>query len=219
LETNNIITYLDFVLSERVQVDLFPYGPPEDKYGATFGQLTLIPRREPPAGPSPLSPAAEKAVGEVQEHFKQRYGQEGLVFMAISGIDMTPDVWFSGPHVGSYYNCLFKRAILTADVPIVVFLDDTKIPSQFKVGKCFPVCSGAVVWPDLCRRTPLAMAVATSNQGSADELAKLFTMLGFPNLERGFDEGRSAYTVIGSNDQFRSLWGSETARSSGIATG
>lgn len=207
LETNNIITYLDFVLSERVPIDLYPYGPPEAKYGATFGPLTAIPRREPPVvGPCPLSKQAENAVETISAHFKDRYHEKGLVFMAISGVDLAPDEWFRGPHVGSYYNCLFKRAILTADVPIVMFLDETKLPSPFQIGQCFPVCTDPIFWPDICQRTPLALAVAARESDRMDELEELFLTLGLSHLERGFDTERKVHTLIGSNEGFQSLW-------------
>ncbi|MBM3299217.1 MAG: DUF4062 domain-containing protein [Deltaproteobacteria bacterium] len=204
IQTNNVLTYLDFVLSERVQIELYPYGPPEAKYGATFGPLTVVPRREPPIHPHPLSKKARKAMEEVRDRLAQRYQEHGIIFMAASGVDLAKDSEFPGPHVGSFYNKLFKRAILESGCPTVIFLDETKIPQEFPIGECFSVCDQEFPWVSVCQARPLAIAVATNSEETARKLRRLLEEHNLCNIEDKYE--KTACTLIASNQSFQSLW-------------
>ncbi|TEU18886.1 MAG: DUF4062 domain-containing protein [Anaerolineales bacterium] len=94
IQTNNILTHLDFVLSEYIRIEMYPYGPPEAKYGATFGPLTTIPRREPPTRPRLLSKKAREVVGEIRARLTKRYKDHGVILMTASGIELSEESGF-----------------------------------------------------------------------------------------------------------------------------
>jgi len=204
IQTNNILTYLDFVLSERIQVELYPYGPPEKKYGATFGPLTAVPEREYPTHPRLLSKAAREAIEEICDWLIKHYKDRGIILMAASGVDLSKESEFPGLHVGSYYNKLFKRAILAAACPTIIFLDETKMPQEFKIGKCFSVCDEEMTWSSVCQTNPLAIAVATSTKEKAKELERLSSELTLCHVEAKYED--TCCTLIASNEHFQNLW-------------
>jgi len=204
IQTNNVLTYLDFLLSERIQIELYPYGPPEAKYGATFGPLTAVPRREPPSRPRQLSEMGRRGVEGIRDRLIEGYQHCGLILMAASGLELSRESEFPGPHVGSYYNKLFKRAILASACPTVMFLDETKVPWEFKIGNCFPVCDKDMSWSSVCQTNPLAIAVAASTEEKVKELERLLGELTLCNLEIEYHDG-TAYTVIASNDHFQDV--------------
>ena len=127
LHTNNILTYIDFTLSEAIRIELFPYGSPEKKYGATFGRLTSLPKLQPPKSPRKLTRTASEIVTEMTEWITSRYKNNGVILMTASGLEVSSESPFYGPHVGSYYNMLFKKALLSAACPTVMFLDDKEV--------------------------------------------------------------------------------------------
>ena len=213
IQTNNILTYLDFVLSEYIRIEMYPYGPPEAKYGATFGPLTTIPRREPPTRPRLLSKLlsneAQKVLEEIRARLTERYQDHGVILMTASGIEVSEESEFPGPHVGSYYNKLFKRALLESACPTVIFLDETKMKvppeKEFEIGKCFSVCDEEMSWPKVCQTNPLAIAIAASTEERARELEQLLNEMNLCNIEaKHYDE--MAYTLIASNEHFQNLW-------------
>lgn len=205
IQTNNILTYLDFVLSEHIRIELYPYGPPEAKYGATFGPLTTIPRLQPPTSPRPLANKARKVVGEMRKGLIDRYQDRGIILMTASGIELSEESEFPGPHVGSYYNKLFKRALLESACPTVMFLDENKVPKPFDVGDCFPVCDEKMSWSKVCQTNPLAIAIAASTEERFNDLGQLLKEMNLCNIE-GKHYGEMAYTLIASNEHFQSLW-------------
>lgn len=210
IQTNNILTYLDFVLSEHIRIEMYPYGPPEAKYGATFGRLTTIPRREPPIRPrllsNLLSNKDRKVLEEIRARLTKRYQRHGIILMTASGIELSEESGFPGPHVGSYYNKLFKRALLESACPTVIFLDETKVPpeKEFEIGKCFSVCDEEMSWSKICQTNPLAIAIAASTKERAEELEQLLNEMNLCNTEANYEE--MAYTLIASNEHFQKLW-------------
>ena len=71
-----------------------------------------------------------------------------LFLATASGVELDPKSPFQGPHVGSYHNRLFKRAILSNSQyhPVILFLDEDKVPSAFIPGKCYSVCDPDFSW-------------------------------------------------------------------------
>lgn len=63
--TNNILTYLELVLTKNVDISLKPYGPPEKRYGATFGDLTKLPAHTAP-GPILLNANTKKNIKQLK---------------------------------------------------------------------------------------------------------------------------------------------------------
>lgn len=205
IQTNNILVYLDLLLSAHLRLELYPYGPPEGKYGATMGPLTCIPVREPPTIPVSLSQAARPTVNAISHEIKRRYQRNGLLFCSISGLQLTPNSEFRGPHVSSYYGMLFKRAILEARCPSVIFLDEAKVEKEFVKGKCFGICGPDYMWEEVCERVPLAIAVAAGceekGRNILDQLQKNGT---FTYEQQKGDDG--TFTLIASNKKFADLW-------------
>jgi hypothetical protein len=132
--------------------------------------------------------------------------------MTASGMDVNKDSPFYGPHVGSYYNMLFKRALLGAKCPTVLFLDDEKLlENPFKEDFCYPVCDGQgpLSWAELCHQSPLAIALGCATEDSRRKSAELLTSMGLTEIkknEKPSDDG--AWPIIASNKAFFELWGS-----------
>ena len=206
IQTNNILTFLDFILFERVRVELFPYGPPEPKYGATFGPLTKAPVWEPPRDLRRLKSSATKFVDEIREYIKQRYENSGILLTATSGVEISPKSKFPGPHTGSYYNKLFKRAILTSNCPSVMFLDESKISREFEIGLCYSIFDKDVTWQKFCEKAPLAFAVAAKSEEKINEIEELLKPLGFTNIEKAPNSDKTIWNIIASNQLFQSCF-------------
>lgn len=203
IETNNIVSYLEFALFHQVKVALYPDGPPELKYGATFGDMPArLKPLPPPERPRRLTPSAETVVRDVAKHFGENYAERGIIFMASSGIELAPDAAFPGPHVGSYYNQLFKRAILESGCPTVILVDETKLPRPFLVKSCFPVCDEALTWEEVCDSKPVAVAAAFWDEQKGKSARDALQGLGYNNVEAA-RSGERPWTMIASNDKFR----------------
>jgi hypothetical protein len=205
VETNNILSCLELVLLEPVTVTLYPAGPAETKYGATFGDLRSV---QTPAELGPIPPAVRQLVDEVRRHFVDNYA-EGLIFHATSGIELSPNAEYQGPHVGSYPNMLFKRAILESGCPVVLFVDESKLPYPFISGRCFPICDGQFTWAEACQNKPLALACAFKNVASSSEVLPKLDRLGFRIFKKG-RPGEVPWPLIVCNERFEAVhkrWG------------
>lgn len=209
IETNNILTFLDFVLSARVSIHLFPYGPPELKYGATFGELSRIPEHTPLTSPHKLPGSASPTVSKIREHFINTYRNSGILFVTASGIELSPDALFPGPHVGTYYSQLFKRSLLSANCPTVMFLDEQKLKNVFIVGKCFAVFDPDFTWYDFCKDTPFAIAFSARSEVFLTETEKILNKIHLTKLtdinEDRFGNIRT-WSIILGNQKFQDLW-------------
>lgn len=203
IETNNFIIFLNFIF-EPVPVGLYPWGPPETRYGATFGPLGAVAELGFPQEPGRLPEDTRNAVQDIRKHFEMGYSDHGIIFMAASGVDLTGDTAFPGPHVGSYHNMLFKRALLESDIPKVIFLDEDKIPRPFAKGSCFSICDQDFTWETACREKPLAIAVAFSKTEKCDEVREALAPIGLKSVEVG-RPGDPFITLIVANDRFTSI--------------
>jgi hypothetical protein len=221
IHTNNIITYLDFGLSERVRVELYPYGPPEKKYGATFGALTSLTKlppskvREhlehrnstPRRSDGDYSDRWQSEVESLATWFRSGYERNGVILMTASGLETDPQHPYHGPHVGSYYNMLFKRSILKSRCPVVMFLDEGKVLAKpFDDDRRFPVCDAIDSWQSACSEVPLALAVPCRSEQALLEVTRILVALGLTFQEKRKEEG--VHLLIASNDKFH-RWSSE----------
>ena len=206
VETNNILACLEFELFGSIPVTLYPPGPPEDKYGATFGSLQEMLPLPPPTKTSPATIFPAKAMEPMRKHFKERFSKNGVVFMSASGLELNPDGGFQGPHVGSYPNMLFKRILLEAGCPTVMFLDQTKIEHDaFREGTCYPVCDEVLPWARVCTAIPFALVIGANHfdmlKSSLDQLANMG--LTFHKIDRNTIDGKgNAFGVVLSNSKF-----------------
>ena len=182
IKTNNILTYLDFILADPyadpVECTLCPPAPADTYYGATFGELTSGVEMWPPSEPRRLRADAKSATKKMLASLDFK-PESTLILMTASGLDDKTQ-GFHGPHVGSYYNMLFKRLLITSGVPAVVVLEQGKVSKPFLNGRCFPVCDddGGTSWAAICRDKPLAIATCASTE-SVRELGKKLRELGF----------------------------------------
>jgi len=198
IETNNIISYLEFTINQFMRVSLFPSGPPDRKYGGTFGEE--LKGLGVPETAHPIDGHAREVMTRIREHFAKKY-TSGVLFGAASGIDLTRGADIAGPHVGTYHNMLFKRAQLEAGVPLVLFVDEDKLPRPFVPTQCFAVCDDEFSWYYACRNIPLAIVCAFRSEERAQRIIPELQYLGFEHCETG-RKGEAPWPIVVSNDLF-----------------
>ncbi len=204
VRTNNILTYLQAVLTKNIKISLHPYGPPEKRYGATFGKIASLPRYPAP-GPEKLPPLAEKTVDEVASSLIAD-GRAPLFLATASGLDL--DGYNPlGPHVGDYYNTLFKLAIFRTKRPVILFFDQTKLAETYNEEHCYSICKYIDNWTTICSSYPLAICIGTENLENRNEIIGKLARLGLTNvssIDRTKCEKRykGSWPLIASNDVF-----------------
>lgn len=188
IRTNNILSYLEFVLLEHANVhaDLYPHGPPDRTYGATFGLLKEEEKQGYPDHNVALSESDREALYSVKAMANQILPSDkpALILGTASGVELRANNEFQGPHVGTYYNKLFKRALLESRHPIVLFLDEEKFSlmsktGNFKVGYCHHVCDADIPWDRVCSTWPLGLCIGASSRVKSDRIIEYFAKLGF----------------------------------------
>jgi hypothetical protein len=202
IETNNILACLEFEFFGCCPVDMYPAGPAEEKYGATFGTLDSIPPPPPPTEPGMPVPFPKKEMDPIRKHFKGKYSRHGIIFMSASGIELNhEDDGFQGPHVSSYPNMLFKRILFEVGCPIVMFMDQSKIQKGgFSKGTCFPVCDAELSWGAVCTRHPFALVFGGNAKDELDPTLKQLFDLGLMNAK--IDSDDQEFGVVVSNAKF-----------------
>lgn len=200
-ETNNIISHLELSLSRVPRVRMFPDGPPERKYGATFG--SLVNAKLPPGfSYHPLTDEAYEVMMVYRNHFREQYTGFGLLLAATSGIDLSHNDEFAGPHCSSYRNMLFKRSLLESGAPIALFLDEDKLPRPAIPQQCIPVCDSDFSWYSVCRNIPLALVCSFRSEERARKVIPELQYAGLDHLECG-RQGEVPWTLIASNALFQ----------------
>lgn len=173
LSTNNVLTFLDMVLSKPVQIDLVPHGPPDsdDRYGATFGQFMTRPEVRHPLVSTPLSrddPDSWVMVKRFSDGFANS-SHPWLILATASGLEDSLDPKFPGPHVGTYRNKLVKRALLESGRPTILFFDNSKIAPDgpkgpFVTEQCHPVCDEDLPWRRVVEKNPLGLCIGADEE-------------------------------------------------------
>ena len=210
ISTNNILTFLDFILidppAKPFSVRLEPQGPVEEYYGATFGELTKASHLPAPRQPRPLHTDAIRHVAQMKKRVSTLISEDaGLILMAASGIELDVKSQFVGPHVGSYYNKLMKRSLLSAKRPTVLFLDEKKFPRRFRVGECYQVCGPDYDWETVRKEVPLAIAIATSTRRKMVQTCTDLNKLGFI-FQQPIMEQDGVWPMIASNKAFHDFF-------------
>jgi hypothetical protein len=220
LRTNNLLTYLDFLMVEPpwlpIEIQLMPHGSISHDYGATYGSLksardeTAISRARPGL---PLPEDAKQEIGKMQRKLEGFTKQKGLALMTTSGVDITANSMFPGPHVGSYHNMLLKRCLFSLSCSKILFLDERKWGYPFEQGNCFSVCDGELSWERLKRETPLAIAMAIRERGRRQNIANSLSEHGFEFQEWGNEKSHEAspLPVIAGNEPFAERFGMKMA--------
>lgn len=162
ISTNNVLTYLQLWLTARVPCTLFPWGPPEESYGACYGSIAGIGDH----APNYMLPLDEVAIEQIEELLKVHFTLSAmrkpvLLLGAASGLQLSKNHTIKfraedernlsnnekekvkeelakcfGPHVGSYRNKVFKRFIYATKLPIIILITEDKIDCTIEVGKC-----------------------------------------------------------------------------------
>ena len=182
---------------------------PEDQFGATFGEHIdgLYDERslvgappEPDYSGGPLDNREKEAIEKVLKEAAapNRWKGKTLLLGATSGIRMSgsPVIkWGKGTektkelehsinmcygfHVGSYKNKLFKRFMYETNLPLMVFLDESKIDCEIEVGRChFIFERKGFTWQKFLKTYPLAFCVGC-HAGSLGHYTRLFEDRGF----------------------------------------
>lgn len=206
ITTNNILIYLELASASSVKFGLYPTGRPEDKYGATLGSLRTL-RPMAPADAHPIDGAARFEIESLKDHLLPFFGGQGMIFAATSGIELNPNSAFRGPHVGGYYNMLFKRALLelclVSGVPVMLLADEDKLPHEFHLDRCFGICDKTLPWEALCRDAPLAIACGfrRSDTERRETVEETLYNCGFTHAEPE-RKGQIPWPIILSNEPF-----------------
>ena len=132
--TNNALSLLQLLLFTDGDVRRNPFvaPDPEDPYGAIFTLKCKQAYEEPPAKPRKLYKKEIDAIEEISFLLKSENNKQ-IILASASGWDTEHYVVeFHGPHVGSHHNMLFKRAIFTTGLPVVLFLSRHKVDPLFR---------------------------------------------------------------------------------------
>lgn len=212
ISTNNILAYLIFWLVHRIRCSLFPWGPPEEHYGAVFGPVNeFVPEcRTPYFPPEPLSSQDEKAIRLLRsDHFcPANWDLPVLMLGALSGLQLKRDTKISnclGPHVGSPRNKVFKRFMYATKLPLMLFMTVHKIDSPVDLGRCHFILdqedNGGLMWEDFFKKQPIAFCVGCeNNQTLIDDTVKRFEELELKVIRAGH---KTLYTAfIARNQEF-----------------
>jgi hypothetical protein len=201
IKTNNILAYFQLWLINRIPSSFFPWGCPEEPYGASYGPITdfgitkndVLYDKEPLYD---LSPLDEKANHDINNLLKLPFGipkeRNYIMLGAISGIQIsdrhnitTSDGYTTsdainkkintcyGFHVGSYSNKIFKRYLYKTNNPLVIFIDEEKIDCPVKAGICHFVFDNRYSWEEFISNYPLAFFIGCS-QNKVHEIVELF---------------------------------------------
>ena len=215
LHTNNIFTYLNFILLANpwrpIDIRVNPQGIFFEDYGGTYGELSFVPPKSPPIKNDPIRKCLPEATQIVVDNEVMRLNNEfknsALILMTVSGIDvrtLSIEAPYPGPHVGSYPNMLLKRCLLSINSPKVVFIDPNKWDFNFVFGNCHAICDESFPWDGVILEHPLAIVIATESKDEQKRIGDELCEYGLTFLE--FEEPKAgtegSFAVIASNKLF-----------------
>jgi hypothetical protein len=213
--TNNILTYLQFLLQESpwqpMDVRLNPSGPVSDDYGGTYGILSFAPKKAAPGPLDALRTAlpreTETLVKKQTDVLSKQLSDSGLILMTASGVDTrsaSATVPYPGPHVGSYENMLLKRCLLSLGCPKVMFLHPDKLGFEFRFNNCHAVCDQSFSWSQIRKKCPLAIAMSAPSREEQQRLASELEAHGFTDIDLEEPPAGNAdqWAIIAANRRF-----------------
>ena len=190
IKTNNSLAHSYFFWGQNLgTLCMYPPGNPNNEYGATLGILEDVngplPSSKENVGTFRGSEMELNAINGFAKEFNNDYvsvGSEiehkGIIFMAASGVEIDEGK-DEGPHVHSYRNMLFKKALLASKCPTVMFLDGTKLPK--KKENRYLVCDNNLSWRGICSiESPKPFAIAIGLRADAvkeKEIREIFKEL------------------------------------------
>jgi len=232
VRTNNAFAHMYLWLCRRVFSVAAPPGPPDEKYGGTYGELTG--RERAPDYRCPGLGRFDRRAQEIVEEMAERVifskaTEADLVFAAASGLQVSGEITAlrrdgggrlvkcgdrritrhleercRGFHVGSYYNKLFKRCLYATNRPTIVFIHDEKIDCPIEVGKCHFVCDEEYLWARMLKEYPLSLWVVCDRRTYEGRLALLRRTIRTGEWAFGtYGEANEHPVLIGHNARFR----------------
>lgn len=211
IATNNVLAHLIFWLVHRIKCSLFPWGPPEQRYGAVFGAVNdFVPEyRQPSFPPDPLSSTDEDAIAALLEdpYSPAKWSGKALLLGALSGFQITPDETIAlclGPHVGSPRNKVFKRFMYGTKLPVMLFLTASKIDSPVDPERCHFIldqaADGDLRWETFKDEYPLAFCIGCKNElAEIDRIKGHLKRLGFACLSTSH---KTPYTAVIARNRY-----------------
>jgi hypothetical protein len=212
ISTNNVLAYQIFWLVHRIRCSLFPWGPPEERYGAVLGPVNdYVPvEKQPFFPPEMLSIEDKKAIQQLQKDANSpaRWKRAALLLGALSGFQMTKDTAIAdclGPHVGSPRNKVFKRFMYSTELPLMLFLDSKKIDLPVDPNHCHFVLDQQsdqeLPWETFISQRPVAFCVGCKNIPEETEpLITKFEGLGLKIVSARYKTSHTAF--IARNNRF-----------------
>lgn len=209
LSTNNVLAYLQLWMNAKVPCTLFPWGPPDETYGASYGSIAHIERLSPDYTLPTLN---DVAIAEIQKLLGQQYTllsmpRPILLLGAASGLQLGEDYTIKfrpedeprlndqqksvvrqqlakcrGPHAGSYHNKIFKRFMYDTKIPLIIFITGEKIGFEIVAGKCHFILDREFTWEQFYQNHPLAFCVGCA-QDEREKYIDVFRDLGFEIYE------------------------------------
>ena len=199
--TNNAATFLDFTF-RGLNVTLFPPGEVDPFYGATFGSLSQLKPRPPG---TPTDTAEEQLLlTRLKNEITGAAGRIDLVCISSSGLSPHPRNIVEMT-VGSYYNLLMKRGLLSLTCPIACFVDGTKwMPPKGRSD--YQVFNQALTPADVLAKRPFVLISSFTESEKCDQFASYFEKLeaGTVDISTGTHHLR---TVVFANSKFNSSIG------------
>lgn len=212
ISTNNVLAYLIFLLVHRIQCSLFPWGPPERRYGAVFGPVNdCVPEiKKPSFPPNPLSAGDRKAIELLQadQYSPARWEGPALMLGALSGLQLGEDPRIPGcfgPHVGSPRNKVFKRFMYATELPVMFFMAENKINSRVDLKRFHFILEQTtgqdLPWQVFVRDRPVAFCVGCKNMPRAiDQTVNMFETFGLKVIRAEHKTEHTAF--IARNQKF-----------------
>jgi hypothetical protein len=224
ISTNNVLAYLIFWLVHRVQCSLFPWGPPEQLYGAVFGPINdKVPFAKTPSfPPEPLNRDDREAIEMLLNDYYSpaKWTTPALMLCALSGLQLIKDPAISdclGPHVGSPRNKVFKRFMYQTGLPMMLFLTEKKINSDVDKKKCHFILEQepgetalCLSWESFLKNRAVAFCVGSENLPARVKAATVaFEDLGLKIIRADHKTSHTAFIARNQKfiDEFESLIG------------
>jgi len=172
-----------------------PNSPVEPYYGATYGFVGDLPASRPG---SPMTPAEAEATTRLGAELASSLGGTAMTFISASRIVPHPTLGIELT-VGSYYNYMIKRTLLSLNHATACFVDGNKWMSP-TAPETRSVLTGEFCLAKLIEGRPFAFISAFSDALRCEEFVEYMGAITGLSIET-FSEG-AITTVVAGNHSF-----------------